>query len=90
MEKNEIIQRLKTMLVEDLFVADQVDDIDIDGELDNDLGLDSVGFVELATLVGETFDIKISDADIGEGHFTTVSRLATFIHQAMAADKVEA
>lgn len=40
---------------------------------------DSVGFVELATIVGEIFEIQVSDSDVGEGHFTTVKSLTDFV-----------
>ena len=79
MDKPEIIRVLKGILVDDLFVADSPDDIDVEVSLDNDLGLDSVGFVELGTLVSETFNIRIADSDVGEGHFASVNRLADFI-----------
>lgn len=80
MKKDEIIHRLKNILVEDLFVADSVDEIDIDSELGNELGLDSVGFVELGTLVGEIFNVQVTESDIATGHLTSVSRLTDFIY----------
>lgn len=80
MKKDEIIQRLKNVLVEDLFIADSADEINIDAELGNELGLDSVGFVELGTLVGEIFNVQVTESDIAAGHLTSVNRLADFIH----------
>lgn len=80
MKKDEIIQRLKNVLAEDLFIADSADEINIDSELGNELGLDSVGFVELGTLVGEIFNVEVTESDIAAGRLTSVSRLADFIH----------
>ncbi|MCK9364362.1 MAG: phosphopantetheine-binding protein [Syntrophales bacterium] len=79
MGKQEIIDRIKSMLVEDLFLADSADEISGSAELGADLGMDSVGFVELATLVAEVFEIKVADVDIGEGHFISVDRLTEFV-----------
>jgi acyl carrier protein len=79
MEKKEISDRIKSLLVEDLFLADSVDEISGSAELGTDLGMDSVGFVELATLVGEVFEIKVADTDIGDGHFTSVDKLTEFV-----------
>lgn len=78
MDKKEISDRIKVLLVEDLFLADSVDQITDSTEF-KDMGMDSVGFVELATLVGEVFGIKVKDSDIGEGHFTSVDKLTEFV-----------
>ncbi len=79
MERKQIIGQLKKILVEDLFVGDNADDITETKHLGTDLGLDSVGFVELATIVGETFEIKILDQDLGQGYFATVDKITDFI-----------
>jgi acyl carrier protein len=79
MERNQIIGQLKKILVDDLFIGDNADDISETNHLGTDLGLDSVGFVELATIVGETFSIEILDQDVGQGHFATLELIADFI-----------
>jgi len=79
MDRNEINKRIKSILVEDLFVADSPEGIADTAAIGSDLGLDSVGFVELATIVGELFEIKISDTDISQGHFADVQILTDFI-----------
>lgn len=79
MERKHIVAQLKKILVEDLFVGDTTDDIAETSHLGTDLGLDSVGFVELATIVGETFGIQILDGDLGKGHFTTVEQITDFV-----------
>ncbi|MGY4304489.1 acyl carrier protein [Bradyrhizobium sp. USDA 4369] len=85
MENDEIVQRLKRILVDDLFVADSPDDIGLDSALEADVGLDSVGFVELATLVGEAFNIEISDETVGQGHFGSLRQLSQFIRSQVAS-----
>lgn len=79
MKKKEISDRIKILLVEDLFLADSADEISGSAELGTDLGMDSVGFVELATLVGEVFQIKVAETDISDGHFTSVDKLTEFV-----------
>jgi acyl carrier protein len=93
MEKAKISERIKGMLVEDLFVADSPEEIAEDAKLGTELGMDSVGFVELATMVGEVFEIPVSNTDIGQGHFASVATLTDFIAakiEEKAASKVEA
>ena len=82
--KTEIAECVKGMLVDDLFLADTAEEIGDDAELGTELGMDSVGFVELATIVGEVFEISVSDTDIGQGHFATVRSLTDFIHARLA------
>lgn len=90
MEKKEISDRIKNVLVEDLFVADSVSEVGDKDELGTDLGMDSVGFVELATIVGEIFEIKVNDTDVGEGHFQTVEKLTDFVHSRVHAQSATA
>lgn len=81
MEKDEIRKRIKAILVDDLFVADSVDDIGDDAKIGSDLGMDSVGFVELGTIVGEVFHFQVDDTDVGERNFDSVASLTDFVHK---------
>jgi acyl carrier protein len=81
MEKDEIRKRIKAILVDDLFVADSVDDIGDDAKIGSDLGMDSVGFVELGTIVGEVFNFQVDDTDVGERNFDSVTSLTDFVHK---------
>jgi acyl carrier protein len=67
------------MLVEDLFLAESVDEISDEADFGSDLGLDSVGFVELATIVGEVFELKVTDVHVGQGYFRTLRRVVEFV-----------
>ena len=84
MNKGEISDRIKRMLVDDLFLAGSTDEVADEADLGSDLGLDSVGFVELATIVGEVFQIKVTEADIGQGVCRTVQRLSDFVLSKLA------
>jgi len=79
MEKQDISARIRRMLVEDLFLAASADEIADEADFGSDLGLDSVGFVELATIVGEVFEIKVADVHVGQGHFRTLRRVTDFV-----------
>ena len=41
----------------------------------NDLGVDSVGFVELATLIGERFNVSFEESELTDGGFATLGAL---------------
>ena len=72
-------QRIKAILVEDLFVAEDVSEIGSDAGLAEELGLDSVGFMELSTLLSETYRVAILDTDMKSGSFANVNSIVAFI-----------
>lgn len=72
-------QRIKSILVEDLFVAEDVSEIGSEAGLAEELGLDSVGFMELSTLLSEAYGIPILDTDMKSGSFANVSSIVAFI-----------
>jgi acyl carrier protein len=73
-------QRIKSILVEDLFVAEDVSEISSDAGLADELGLDSVGFMELSTLLTETYGVAILDTDMTGGSFATVASIVNFLY----------
>lgn len=79
MDRTQVIDQLKRVLVDDLFVAVPIDQIRETDEIGSDLGLDSIGFTELATIVGEMFKIEVSDEDITQSHFATLGTIADFV-----------
>jgi acyl carrier protein len=78
-ELAEVEQQLKRILVEDLFCEVPEDEIKPDNSIATDLGLDSIGFVEFATIIRERFNIEIDDKDLTSGHFATIKSLSEFI-----------
>ncbi|MFC5105620.1 acyl carrier protein [Kibdelosporangium philippinense] len=60
---NDIERSIGSMLVTDLFVEIPEDRMTPDDRLRGDLGLDSLGFVELRVQCENTFGITISDAE---------------------------
>lgn len=77
---------LKDILLEDLFVEREKDKILTTDSLRQDLGLDSLGFVELKTQVETRFNITISDDDFTPENFSTISSLTNLINLCRSAN----
>ena len=75
MEKAVFIKLVTQILIEDLFVAMEPEQITETQSIANDLGVDSVGFVELATLVGERLSISFEESELTDGSFATIGAL---------------
>ena len=63
------------LLVEELQI--NRDDITMDAELSNDLGINSIELADLVMLCEERFDITIDDSDIGK--FTTIQDVVDYL-----------
>ena len=85
MDKQSVMQQLKSVLTEDLFVAVPVDQIKETDSISNDLGLDSVGFVELSTIISEKYGIQVEDSALADGHFATLAVLYDYMVSRRAA-----
>ena len=59
-DKETIVKELKKILVEDLFVSIPEGEIKLEDSLSSDLGVDSVGWVELVTILEEKYGIEIT------------------------------
>lgn len=77
---------LKDILHEDLFVEIDKDKILPSHSLRQDIGIDSLGFVELKTQVESRFGIAISDDDFTPENFATLSSLAGLVERQRAAN----
>lgn len=71
---------LRDILIEDLFVDVEKDKILPTFSLRQDLGIDSLGFVELREQVEKRFSIAIPDDDFTPENFSTISSLSSLIH----------
>lgn len=72
---------LRDILVEALFVERPRDQILSTTSLRQELGLDSVGFVELKTQVETRFRVTISDDAFAPENFASISTLAGLIER---------
>ena len=61
MSSEEILERVKGIIVEQLGVADSA--VTMEASFIDDLGADSLDIVELVMAIEEEFDIEIPDAD---------------------------
>jgi acyl carrier protein len=77
---------LRDILIEDLFVEFEKDRILPTYSLRQDLGIDSLGFVELREQVEKRFSIVISEDDFTPENFSTISSLASLINRYSGAN----
>ncbi|KTS76471.1 coronafacic acid synthetase [Pseudomonas oryzihabitans] len=76
---NEIEKTIVDILVDDLFISTPRADIDLNANLRNALGLDSLGFSELRAQCEYAFGVKIEDEDFNPQHFDSVHTLAQLL-----------
>lgn len=72
---------LRDILIEDLFVEFEKDRILPSYSFRQDLGIDSLGFVELREQVEKRFGIVISDDDFTPENFANISTLTGLIER---------
>ena len=75
----QIIIDLKKILVEDLFVDIPLEDIKENDSFTIDIGLDSVGLIELVTIVQDKYDLHINIEQDVSDHFRNLQSLSKFI-----------
>ncbi len=73
-----MFETVKELLVEDLQV--NPDDITMDAELINDLGINSLELADMILLCEEKFDIEVKDDDIHK--FITVRDVVDYLKEA--------
>ena len=78
--------RLRDIMIEDLYVELEKDRILPTAFLRQDLGIDSLGFVELKVQVEKRFNIVISEDDFTPENFSTLSSLAGLIDRHCSAN----
>lgn len=81
MDREQLKQRLKVMIIEGLKLEDKrPEDIDdaapifVEG-----LGLDSIDALELVVLIEDNFRVTIPDEEVGQRAFASIDALADFI-----------
>ena len=77
---------LRDILIENLFVEFEKDKILTTYSFRQDLGIDSLGFVELREQVEKRFNIVISDDDFTPENFSTITSLTSLINRRSTAD----
>jgi acyl carrier protein len=77
--REDVIAKLRNMIVNDLYVEIEPEKIGLDDGLRTVVGLDSIGFVELRVLCEQRFNVEISDEDYTPENFTSIRLLSGLI-----------
>ncbi|HEX9112876.1 MAG TPA: acyl carrier protein [Nitrospirota bacterium] len=77
--KDQIVNDLKKILVEDLFVEVPIDDIKLTDSLSTDIGLDSVAHIELFAIVQDKYGINVPTDQDSLVNYRTVQSMSDFI-----------
>lgn len=75
MEEITMFEKFADLLVDELQI--DRDDITMEAELSNDLGINSIELADLVMICEEKFDIEINDEDIRK--FTTVGDVVAYL-----------
>jgi acyl carrier protein len=86
-EMTSIENSLRDILIEDLFVEVEKNKILETYSLRQDLGIDSLGFVELKEQVEKRFGIVISEDDFTPENFSTILSLTSLINRYCGANQ---
>lgn len=82
------IEKLKTIIANDLDINLKKDEIDENASLfEGGLGLDSIVIVELIGLIEEKFGIEFSDLDLNPESFSNLKVLAEFVSGKLASQE---
>jgi len=84
-DKETIVKELKKILVEDLFVSIPEGEIKLEDSIASDLGVDSVGLIELVTILEEKYGIEISSDEAASENLRTLDRLSSLVLAKIAA-----
>ena len=76
--KEEITTELKKILVEDLFVEIPTEKMKDTDSLSTDIGLDSVGQIELVSIIEERYGLKV-DATEAAADMKTIGSTADYV-----------
>jgi len=82
--REDVINALRKIIVNDLFVEIDEDQIGLDDGLRTVIGLDSVGFVELRVVCEQRFNVEINEDDYTPENFTSIRLLANLIDRLQA------
>ncbi|MGA2326663.1 MAG: acyl carrier protein [Bryobacteraceae bacterium] len=88
--RHDLIDGLRRLIVEDLFVEIPPEQIGLDDGLRTVVGLDSVGFAELRVRCESRFDVQIDDEDYTPENFSSIHRLADLIDRLQKARRMAA
>ena len=71
--------KLKEIIIDITHSSDEVEDIEDADFLIDDLGVDSLGMINLITILEREFNIKISKAEVTLQNFKSIELLSRYI-----------
>ena len=85
MKKQEIITKLKDLIVYELDINVKKEELSDDSQLlEGGIGLDSISIVNLIVLIEKNFNIRFQDEEITMDLFSDLDTLSTFIESKYA------
>lgn len=85
-----LVNKLKTIVAEELDVNLKVEEIDENASLfEEGLELDSISLVELISLVEQHFDFQFNDEELTPENFNTLNILAKFINSKISSPTLQ-
>jgi acyl carrier protein len=84
---NDLVEELKTILIDSLDLDVKPDDITGETTFFHDgLGLDSIDVLELVVAIEQRWNVRIDSRELGEQVFVSVGALADYINANRAAE----
>jgi acyl carrier protein len=77
----DVADRIKGILVEDVFVEVPPTEMDEDDSLRDVFGLDSMGFIELRVQCESQFGVTIDDDDFASDNFASIRTVVKLVKQ---------
>lgn len=77
MTKEEIFKKIQTTLAESLEI--DIDQINLDTNISDDLGADSISIMEFTLSLEDEFDIEVSDEDAEK--ITTIGNVVDYVSE---------
>jgi len=74
------VQEIENILIQGIAPIKNLDPSEIEPETSfHELGIDSLGFLEVLVLVEKSFNLQLINSDLTRQDFESISRLAAFI-----------
>jgi len=80
-EKKRIEDAVKEMMVERLFLKISPEEISDEGDLTEELGIDSVSVFEIVVGLEEAYGVSVEDEEFTMEHFRSVRSIADFVRR---------
>ena len=84
MEEASVEDKLKAMVVERLFLDIDPSEVDVEANLQDVYGVDSVGLFELVIGLEEVFGISLEEEEFEIDRFVSVGAIADLVREKMA------